>query len=303
MMVATPGGRDAVRIVLTLVEYDLARYLRLQRPTFERFYADLDVTTIVTRSRDVSLMRSAVGGLRAVEVVDERDLVPERVLQWDPRPQRRDRNSEPTSWFFQQLVKLAAVAAFDDNFVLVLDGDVIAVAPVSDADLVVDGQALRPIEPVQYPAWINWAAETLDLPPLSYQAAVTPSVMSPAAVRSLAAFAETRVSVNGPRLRAAARVPGLRRLATSWRGRLLGHKWTEYQLYDTFLVGTGQFESFHRTAADVVLSANGVHSREDFTAWSLEAPPAVKHFFSVVQSRAQIPIADVEARLRSAAFL
>jgi len=292
-----------VRIVLTLVEYDLARYARLQRPTFERFYADLDATTIVTRSRDVSLMRSALRAFPRVEVLDEREVVPERVLQWDPRPQRRDRKSEPTSWFFQQLVKLAAVAALDDKFVLVLDGDVIAVAPVSDADLVIDGRGLRPIEPVQYPAWVNWAAETLGLPPLTYQAAVTPAVMSPDAVRSLAAFTETHVSVQGPRLRAAARVPGLRRLATSWRGRLLGHKWTEYQLYDTFLVGTGQFESFHLSAPGMLLSANEVHSRDDFAVWSPQASSTGKHFFSVVQSRAEIPVEDVEARLRSAALL
>ena len=46
-------------IVLPLLASDLPRYVRLQRPTFERFYSDLDVTWIYSRPEDVAEVRDA----------------------------------------------------------------------------------------------------------------------------------------------------------------------------------------------------------------------------------------------------
>jgi hypothetical protein len=292
-----------VRIVLPLAELDVDRYLRLQRPTFERCYTDLSSTLLVTRSGQFATIKAQVAHVAHVDVVDEREFVPEQRLRWDPRPNRGARRHEPTNWFFQQLVKLAVIATLDDDFVLVVDGDVLAEFPVRDSDLAHDGRALRPREAIVYPAWLRWSAQTLGVAEIDYQAAVSPSVVSPAAVRELAAFVEEHVTVNGPRLRSVQWVPGLRGLATSWRGRLLGHKWTEYQLYDTFLVTVGRFDTYHFDDGRV-LSGNEVHSPADFDRW-VPADRAVQppHFFSVVQSRADIPVDSVEARLRAASLV
>jgi hypothetical protein len=293
-----------MRIVLPLVTFDLERYLRLQRPTFERCYADLGSTLLITRPDDMSAIKQQVAHLDGIEIVDEREFVPEEVFRWDPRPSRRARRTARTSWEFQQLIKLAAIATLDDDFVLVLDGDVIAEYAVRDADHVAEGRALRPIEPIKYPLWIRNAARTLGVAPIDHQAAVTPSVLAPAAVRLLAEYVTTHVPVRGPRLRAAQFVPGLRRYARSWRGRLLGYNWTEYQLYDTFLVTTGQFEVFHRASVDPVFSGNEVHWIDHFIPWQPGVPgDGPRHFFSVVQSRAAIPIDDIAERLRAAALL
>jgi hypothetical protein len=106
-------------------------------------------------------------------------------------------------------------------------------------------------------------------------------------------------------MRAAALVPGLRRRVRSWRGRLLGAlPWTEYQLYDTFLVRTGDFERFHRISTDPVLYGNCVWERDAFDQW--QAAPSMAsptHFFSVVQGSTGITVDAVRTKLTEAGLL
>src|SRR5262245_26797828 len=104
-----------MQIVLPLLAGDLDRYLRLQRPTFERHYRDLDQTRIIVRPEDFRAVRHATAGLSGVSVVDQRELVPELALvRAVQRGVRRD-------WYAQQLIKLAAVDAAETEFALVLD--------------------------------------------------------------------------------------------------------------------------------------------------------------------------------------
>jgi hypothetical protein len=280
-----------MEIVLPLAAVDLDRYLRLQRPSFERHYADLDRTSIITGPGDVDVVRAATAELAGVVVVDERSIVPEAFLL-------RPRLEGGRNWYLQQLIKLSAVHAAATEFALVLDADVIAVRGVSDADLVRDGRALRPRNPRDtHPDWVEQAATALRVEALDYSASVTPSVLSREAVQRLALHATTLRS-DRPKVRAASAVPGLRRRLTSWRGRLIGRlPWTEYQLYDTFLQRCDHFDEFHVVDPDVTLYGNCVWDREAFAAWRPSRPDS-PFFFSVLQGALGIPIAAIEAKLR-----
>jgi Family of unknown function (DUF6492) len=285
-----------VDIVLPLLARDLDRFLHLQRPTFERHYADLGSTRVIARPQELREVERATAALTGVTVVDERELIPElalaRALRWAPR---RD-------WYVQQLIKLAAVAAADSEFALVLDADVLAVRPVSDSDLVVEGRALRVAESLgTHPQWVADAAEALGVEPLDYSASVTPSVLAREGVQLLARHVESRLTPRRWPLRVASLVPGIGSCLSTWRGRLLAAlPWTEYQLYDTFLVRSGHFDRFHRYSTNPVLYDNSVWRARDFPAWRpLAREPAAVHFFSVVQGFAGIPTQVVRERLEA----
>jgi hypothetical protein len=214
---------------------------------------------------------------------------------------------QPSGWHIQQLIKLAAVAEAESQFSLVADADVVAVGPVADADLIVDGRALRPKYPLWKPhaAWSRWASRVLNLPPMDYQAALTPSVLASDAVRSLAAYVEACVPPRS-RARIPAAIPGARRLVNSWRSRLISAiPWTEYELYDMFLAGNGSFERFHWTSPTGVprLYADCVWVPDDFENWVTAPVEDRSYFFSVVQSNCNIPVEVIEERLRVARVL
>jgi hypothetical protein len=282
-----------VDIVVPLIGEDLDRFIELQRPTFEQHYRDLSRTMIVTTPREMERVRRRTRGLPQVEVVDERELIPE--LAWS-RLLGRD---TMRGWYLQQLVKLAAVAEASSPFVLVLDGDVIAVREFSDAELVVDGRALRPREQTRDETWIRQAGMALGVQPLDYMASVTPSVLSRSAVHDLAAHASTSVRPHREIARLAMQTPLIRRKLGSWRGRLLAAlPWTEYQLYDTFLVRAGLFDRYHWYGADHQrIYGNCVWDREGFEGWVPGPQERISFMLSIVTSRASIPAERVRSRL------
>jgi hypothetical protein len=292
-------------VVLPLVDADLDRYTLVNRPSLERFYRDLDEVWIITRRSDLRAVRNRVGTV-GVRVTDERALVPEEWLRWDPRPARVERRrTEPTNWYFQQLLKLAAIAEIHGDFALTMDADVFAVREFDDDDLVRGGRALRPREPrIKYPDWVADAAATLGTHELDYQAAVTPCVLSRDVVRLLARYVTEHVPVRGPRLTTLAKVPLVRGYASSWRGRLLGHKWTEYQIYDTFVRDQDLWDRYHFLSDDPVFLGNEVHQADEFPDWSPVPPPEGPiHWFSLVQSRSGIPAEPVARRIRESGLL
>jgi hypothetical protein len=285
-----------VDIVLPLLASDVERYRRLQRPTFERFYRDLGATWIYARPEEVEAVALATENFADVRVLSDLELVPELKLM---RAVRRD---VTRGWYQQQVIKLAALAALDGPFALVLDADVIAVRDVSDADMITDGRAIRGREPVgQHPTWVAQSGTALGMAPLDYSAKVQPSVLAPQAVRLLADYARRSVRPRKRVVRVASMAPGMR----SWRGRLIGAlPWTENQLYDTFLVRTGQFERFHEYRDDRLLYDNCVWAPGQFDAW--EPGPRAgtpTFFFSVVQDALPIPIEAIEQKLRRAGVL
>jgi hypothetical protein len=289
-----------VDIVLPLLARDAERYLQLQRPTFERFYADLGTTWIVTPARDVDTLRDRVQHLSGVQLLDEDQLVPEL-----PLVRRLGRGGQSISWYLQQLIKLAAVEQATSTFCLVLDADVVAVRPVSDADLVPDHRALRQRDPLSlHPDWVRNAGQALGVEPLDFTSAVTPSVLARDAVKLLADHADRELRPRKLHYRVLSEVPILRRRMTTWRARLLGVlPWTEYQLYDTFLIRTGNFDRFHRFSDDVVLYDNSVWEADEFEQWSPRDQHDRTYFFSVVQGWLDIPVSTVAQRLRDAGVL
>jgi hypothetical protein len=287
-------------VVLPLVPADLERYLRLQRPTFERFYADLGRTVIVTRPDALETVRAATGHLDGVEVLDERALVPELDLV------RRLPGSGRRGWYLQQIIKLATVRESDTPFALVVDADVLAVRPVTDADLLPGGRALRSKEPLEWhPTWVANAGRALGMAPLDYSVSVTPSVLARDGVAALASYATTDLPALRGSLGVARRLPGLRSRLGSWRGRLLANlPWTEYQLYETFLVRAGLFDQFHVHSSDPVVYGNSVWFDGVFDDWDPRPQSgAPVSYFSVVQSYVGVEVHEVAAKLRNAGLL
>jgi Family of unknown function (DUF6492) len=126
-------------------------------------------------------------------------------------------------------------------------------------------------------------------------------VLAREAVGLLARYAERSVRPRDWQVRAASLVPGIRSHLSTWRGRLLAAlPWTEFQLYDTFLVRSGAFDRFHRYSADPVLYDNSVWLARHFEAWSPSPREGIPvHFFSVVQGLAGIPVEAVREKLEA----
>ena len=99
--------------------------------------------------------------------------------------------------------------------------------------------------------------------------------------------------------------PGLRRHLTSWRGRLLGAlPWTEYQLYETFLVRSGKLDQYHCYRDDPLIWGNSMWTPSEWADWDPSLQPAPPtYFFSVIQEAAGIPVDEIEARLLRAGIL
>jgi hypothetical protein len=285
-------------IVVPILASDLDRYLVLQRPTFQRYYRDLDTTFLVTRPDHLAEVRARTRHLPGVEVRNEQEIAPE--LRWLRIVRRRPGRD----WHVQQLVKLASVAAARSDFVLVLDADVIAVRDVSDDDLVRDGRALRPKEREEedHPTWIEMAGTALGVEPLDYSASVTPSVLARAAVLELAEYVRRNVRPRRPSLRLIAGAPIPGNPLRTWRGRLLSvNPWTEYQVYDTYLVRAGSFDRFHVYSDDPVLYGNSLWVKGQFDDWDPRPlADGPRYFFTVAQGYLGIPVDALAARLHDA---
>lgn len=286
-------------IVLPLLATGLDRYVRLQRPTVERCYRDLGTTWIYARPDDVDVIARATAGMDGVRVRSDVDLVPELRLA------RRVKRDVTRGWYQQQLIKLAAVAEIETDFALVMDADVVAVHEVTDADLLPGGLGIHHQEPVAaHPTWVSSSAAALGMAPLDYCVSATPSVLARGAVMELAAYARDHVRPRKREARLASATPGLRGPLRTWRGRLLAAlPWTEYQLYETFLVRSGRFDAYHCHSEDPVVWDNAVWSRAEFDDWDPRAAGWPRHWFSVVQESARIPVDAIETKLRTAGLL
>jgi hypothetical protein len=124
-------------------------------------------------------------------------------------------------------------------------------------------------------------------------------------VAALAAYATTDLPQLRHSLALARRLPGFRSRLGSWRGRLLANlPWTEYQLYETFLVRAGLFDRFHVHRRDPVVYGNSVWFEGVFDDWDPSPQPHEPvSYFSVVQSYVGVEIEAIATKLRDAGLL
>jgi hypothetical protein len=295
----------ALDAVLPLVQRDLPRAQMLFR-TLEWFFEPLRTCYVVAPDGEVAAVRTQVPHGR-YETIAESDVVPELpyfALTTRIRAKLRLVGPPLHGWYAQQLVKLAVAEKVATRFCLTLDADVLCVRLTRYDDLVRDGRALVQTTPPNHPEWNDDAERVLGLPRSGRQYAVTPALLSSAAVSDLAAHLHTRVD---PRLRSLSkRLPPSRArdVLASWRSYLVRSlPWTEYALYHTFLEQTGRFDRYHALAESDEIYGNCVWMESQFEEWDVTARGA--HRFSVVQSATRIPPeqvwARVEPRLRAAA--
>jgi hypothetical protein len=301
--------------VLLLTADSCRRVAKFLLPSLQRHYHDLGTLWVVSPHRDVAAVRREVEGaetgLRHSFLSDE-EVVPELVLH------QRLGFPRVSGWYRQQLVKLAIVDRISGDFYLTLDDDMFAVTDFGDPDCIAANRALRsqdraghrarilpPGSPSNLDDWLTWSAEVLQCAPLDYQPEVTPSIFSCAAVRQLAGWLESNARPAARRWRVSAiasAIVATRGLRT-WRGRLLALlPWTEYTLYDTFLVRHGDFVAYHREPTDTLLLGNAVWLVPQFENWRPRASDdsGRRLLFNLVASRSGITVEEVAARLKSA---
>jgi hypothetical protein len=298
--------------VLPVTAASCARAVAFLLPSLRRHYRDLETLWVASPGADLgavkALVQPAAPGFRVRFCADE-DIVPEFHLH--------ERLGFPRvgGWFRQQIVKLAFAEHVTSEFYLILDDDLLAVSDFGDVDCLPEGRALRgqdraghrarqiaPDSPDNLDIWLTWSGRVLQCPPLDYQPDVTPSILSRAAVRQLAGWLEEHCRPGAARWKLGAlfgRLTGTRGLR-SWRGRLLASlPWTEYTLYDTFLVRHGDFGAYHREPTDTLLLGNAAWNLQQFERW--RPRPTDDHgrrlLFNLVASRSGPAIEAVAARL------
>jgi len=286
-----------VDAVLPLTAVDLERAQILFR-SLEALFEPLGTCFVVPPRQDVAAVRAGVPRGR-YEVVPEPAVIPE--IDYFRRMARLRAKLHIVGppihgWYVQQLVKLAIAPRISTPFYLTLDADVVCVRRTRYDDLVRNGRALVQTSPPNHPEWNDDAERVLALPRSDRQYAVTPALLSRAAVVELTRHLESRVDPRLRRLRA--RLP--HRLAAdiagSWRSYLLRNlPWTEYAVYHTFLERTGRFAEHHVLAHEDALYANSVWMASQFDEWDPGAAEGAP--FSVVQSAARIPPERVRAKV------
>ena len=272
--------------VLPLTAADAERFERLLLPSLQAFFAPLGTCWVVAPRAQLPRIAPRLRDRRC-QLLAEEELIPEldTYRQWLHRVGAA--TGAGAGWFVQQLVKLLAAGCVRTPFYLTLDADVLCVRPVRSADLIVDGRALVYVhDDDAEPAWYRWAERALGMPRSGRVHGVTPALLSAAAVQRLCYSLRSRADTE--------------RAATSCAAALLRRlPWTEYALYHTFLEHTGLFDRYHVATRDRPLYGNCGWYAADFDRWDPAASfaPDAPHCFSVVQSRAGIPVDVVAARV------
>ena len=298
--------------VLPLTQPATERAARILLPSLFRHYRDLDRLWVVApKSQLASVARelSEFDNSRVTFLSDE-EVVPEFGLhrRWGLHP--------PSGWYRQQLVKLAIAERMSGEFYLTLDDDLLVVSDFSDSEVLRANRAPRTQDRAGHASrnlppgsadnlddWLLWSARVLACEPLDYQPDVTPSILSRSAVLGLAKHLESRCVPRARRWRVAALVGRLclRRGLSSWRGRLLSLlPWTEYTLYDTYLVRHADFSGQHYAPDDTLPLGNAAWHARDFDDWRPRGHDALgrRLLFNLVQSRSGVSPDQVVSRIR-----
>jgi hypothetical protein len=182
----------------------------------------------------------------------------------------------------QQVIKLAAVAESDADYVLLLDADVLVMRPVARHDLFDDHGRARVVRltAMHHPRWYQGAARLLGVPMVPLEYGVTPTTLHVPSVRRL--------------------LERLARDGTDWRTALSrSRSWTEFALYFTCLEGDGALDHHHALIDYDDWFAPSVWRRWQWRDWppAAEGESGARPPFAVVQSHLGIPARVVAERL------
>jgi hypothetical protein len=263
---------------------DLDRFRALALPSFQKHLPPdlVHEILVVVPPED---LRQAAGELARSGPLPVR-VVDETVLGVDAQ--------DSPGWVKQQILKLAAPEAVTTSWFITIDADVVATRPVDGSFLLPDGRAIWEQERarVHWEWWEN-SARLLGIPvavaPDDAVFGVTPALLNTEAVRGLWAAIESAH-------------PG-----ASW-SRTLSDKrewgWTEYTLYWTHLVATGQAERLYSDVrrypyalTDSVWTSAELDALDTAGLDRVFADDA-EHAFYVLQSNLELPLIDTVRLLR-----
>jgi hypothetical protein len=264
---------------------DLDRFLALALPSFRRHLGPDVVHEILVVVPPSDLRRASAA-------LADAGPIPVRVL--DERLLGVDTTGASSGWVAQQILKLAAFRLVTTPWFVTIDADVVATRSVDLDFLLPGGRAIWEQEAAgaHYPWWVN-SARVLGVPTAVSEDdaafGVTPAILSTDALRGLSLAIE-------------AAHPG-----TSWDRtliRLQDWGWTEYTLYWTHLLATGQAGRLYADVARFPYALGGsMWTPEQLQASTPEDlrrvfAPDADHAFTVFQSNLEVPLADTVRLLR-----
>lgn len=284
--------------VLPLIPRDCERFGLLAR-SLERNLSDLGTLWVVVPTDAVREIQHQLTSVK----------LPLRVIaetEWAPGMQQLPLRG----WYKQQLVKLVASSFVGSPFYLTLDADVICTRKVNYADLVPNGKArCHVMKQADHQDWYDGAEAALGLTAARRGVLhnVTPVVWSTEGVQKTVSHLNQRALhrkwAKGQRgLRQ--RVHGLLRNNTAppWMNYLApATPWAEYALYFTYLEATGQFERYHVESDACIYDIRRSLWKSTKTLDGWDPSPlftgAGPPYFAVIQSNAELPVAELWQRL------
>jgi hypothetical protein len=272
-----------LRIDRDRVASDLDRFRALALPSFERHLAPglVHEIVVVVPPSDVREASAALAGPGpfAIRVLDE------TVLGVD--------TAGAPGWVLQQILKLGAPNVVTTPWFLTVDADVVATRAMDADFLLPGGRAIWEQErAAEHMNWWRSSASVLGVPVAVEDETpafgATPAVMSTAGVRSLWAAIDRAH-------------PG-----AGWSRTLVDLQtegWTEYTLYWTHLVASGQAPLLYSDAARRPYAlADSVWTSDDLAdpgaALDRVFAPDADHGFYVFQSNLEVPLDDTVRLLR-----
>jgi hypothetical protein len=275
---------------------------------------DLGRTEILFKTLDAFCEPGLFSKFLVVTPPDEVDIVTEKVKRWsqfnpvviseEELVPGLKKHRHMRGWRKQQLVKIAAHQAFEDDFYITFDADVICLKPLTINKLIDDGKAMLQYEPRAFhPKWWKSSARILkmssEIGDTSKGMHVTPAILSTTLAKQLTEeitslwkkdWVEAICSLHNPKRPA------------NWRvSRFLMLKWTEYSMYYLCAMKKGNLDQYHVTAGtqthpQLML----IHDSHPYETWDTAKSfsDQCPGMFCVVGSKSRLEPSEVWARIQ-----
>ena len=263
---------------------DLDRFIHIGLPSLRRFMkADLREFVIAAPANDVPVIRKAIRREAGINfrLVDEQQYL--------------TKNLDCGGWVKQQFLKLSAGYIVNEDWILVLDSDVVFTREVTDADLFEDRRATIHLEPAgTHAGW--WRASMEILGTKLAVRRVQDQVMS-----------VTPELLHGPTLRDLCERLGRIAGDGDWQSYLAklrrdaDDSWTEYCLYWCHVLQRGLADQLYSSKRTVIYG-DSIWGRDDWTktsddVWKAVFDPRSPHIASVIQSNADVRLSQIISAL------